>query len=70
MIMMEIKAIRGLGIELEQSPTKYPVYMMTSVADGHRGSRTPRQSCHRPEVLEIEAKQDEAIRAAAEAKLE
>ena len=70
LIMMEIQAVRGLRIELGQSPIEYPVYQMTSVADGRRGSRTLRQSRRRPEVLETEAEQDEAIRATAEAELE
>lgn len=49
---------------------KVPIYQMTLAEDGCRGSRTPRQSRHRSEVPKIEAKQDEAIRAAIEAELE
>lgn len=68
--MIAISRRLAYVVELDRSPTEFPLYQMTSFTDGHRVSRTLTQQRRRAEVPKTEAEQDEAIRAAVEAELE
>ena len=48
-------------VEYSGATTEFPTYNMTQMLR-HSVVRTPSQSCHRPEVPETTAQQDETIR--------